>query len=174
MVITVGVSAVLGFSFYLRRRTKRLQSENQHQFNKTNNYRPLFAPTDEEISAFELEESLKAEAKKKDEARQLSTKKTENVRQFRKVWLNEPNKGNTIELLRLASESKSAQYFSETAENIIEFWNDRKIKNLTAEDLADLLDSHFRTLPQQERSSGALFWLKQEITSIRRKSEDFN
>jgi hypothetical protein len=33
------------------------------------------------------------------------------------------------------------------------------------------LDSHLRILPQQERLSGAIFWLKQEIENLRRKSE---
>lgn len=32
MLIVVSVSAILGFSFYLKRRTKKLRAENQKQF----------------------------------------------------------------------------------------------------------------------------------------------
>lgn len=172
MVIAIGASAVLGVSFYLNRKTKRLQSKNQDQFPVRSNYRPLFEPTDDEIRALEREEEARQAAKIETELRQIKAGKIEDVRDFQKIWQNQSNKGNTLELLRLAAVSETAQIFSEISEKIIKVWYDRKIDNLSARDLADLLDSHLRTLPQQERTSGILFWLKQEILSLRRKSED--
>ncbi len=93
------------------------------------------------------------------------------MREFEKVWRNEPNKQNTIELLRLAAESESAEVFSQTEENVIQVWHNEQAGGLSKKDLADLLDSHLRILPQQERLSGAVFWIKREIENLRRKSE---
>ncbi len=172
MVIIVGSAAVAGFSFYLKRRTKRLQTENPRQFiDEPPPYRPLFAPTDDEIRALEKAESAEAAAKAADEARLLTAKKLQAVRDFQEIWANESNKLNTVGLLRLAAVTENAGIFSETAEKVIEFWREKKITNLTANDLADLLDSHLGTLPQQERTAGAVFWLRQEIMSLRAGSE---
>ncbi len=170
-VITIGLFSVLGFAFYLKRRNKSLETKNQKQFDDVPPYRPLFAPTDEEISALEREEQAKLEAEQKEAEDKVLSEKSEKVREFEKVWRNEPNKQNTIELLRLAAESESAAVFSQTAENVIQVWHNEQAGGLSKKDLADLLDSHLRILPQQERLSGAVFWIKREIENLRRKSE---
>lgn len=176
MVIAIGASAVLGLSFYLRRQTKRLQTENHTQFHTQFKeqpvYRPLFAPTDEEILVLEREEESRKNAKIEEEIRQAKAQKVEEVGKFQAIWLDQPNTGNTIEFLRLAAASETSEAFSDAARHVLNFWNDKKIDNLSAKNLADLLDSHFRTLPQQERASGVSFWLKQEILSLRRQPEE--
>ncbi|MGI8639179.1 MAG: hypothetical protein ACR2MG_04425 [Pyrinomonadaceae bacterium] len=171
MVIAVGVSAVVGFSVYLKRRPKSLKSDNQTQFAELPPNRSLFTPADEEIRAFEREENAAMQAKEREEARRLAAEKIEKVHDCEKIWRISPDKRKTIELLRLSSESENAETFSKIAESVIKVWCEKQIENLTADDLADLLDSHLRTLPQQERTSGAIFWLKQEITDLRLKSE---
>ncbi|MGI8787047.1 MAG: hypothetical protein ACR2HG_04705 [Pyrinomonadaceae bacterium] len=171
MIIAVSISAIVGFSVYLRRKTKSLKSENQKQFADVPPYRSLFEPDDEEIRASEREAQMRVEAERKEAERKVLFEKSEKVREFEKIWRGEPTKQNTIELLRLAAISESAEVFSQTAENVIQVWRENKIENLTSTDLADLLDSHFRTLPQQERISGALFWIKQEIERLRGNSE---
>jgi hypothetical protein len=40
---------------------------------------------------------------------------------------------------------------------------------LSRVDAAALVDSHMRLLPQEERSSGALFWLREEVTKMRKE-----
>ena len=172
MVIVVGISAVVAFSIYLKRRNKSLDTANLKQFNEPPPYRPLFAPTDEEIRALEREEQKKLEAEQKEAEREISFEKAENVREFEKIWRGEPTKQNTIELLRLATASESAEVFSQTAENVIQVWHNEQAGGLSKEDLAELLDSHLRILPQQERTSGAAFWLKQEIEKLRSQSEE--
>ncbi len=171
MVIVVGISAVAGFSFYLKRKSKSLETSNRKQFDEPPPYRPLFAPTDEEIRALEREEEEKKETQRKEVEQKAAFERAEKVREFEKVWRNEPTKQNTIELLRLAAESESAEVFSQTAENVIQVLHHEQAGGLSKKDLADLLDSHLRILPQQERFSGAIFWLKQEIENLRRKSE---
>lgn len=172
MVIVVGTAAVAGFSFYLKRRTRRLQTHSPLQFNdEPPPYRSLFEPASDEIRVLGKAEIEKAAAKATSEARLLQEKKFQAVRDFKEIWTNEPNKTNTVGLLRLASVAENAGIFSETAETVIEFWRENKIANLAAGDLADLLDSHLGTLPQQERTAGAVFWLRREIMSLRAGSE---
>ncbi len=171
MVIVVGTAAVLGFSAFLKRRTKSLKHNNQSQFSEPPPYHSLFAPTDEEIRALEREENLQIRAKESEDLRRSAAEKIEKAEDFRREWRTSPDKRKTIELLRLASESENADVFSAVAEDIIKIWRENRIENLTADNLADLLDSHLKTLPQQERTSGAIFVLKQEIENLHRESE---
>lgn len=172
VVITVGLSAVLGFSFYLKRRTaKRLETENQQYLNPQE-YRSLFAPSDEEMRVSEREESERQKAKAEEKERQAKEENLAALADFRNSWRDNPNRKNTVELFRRAAASGSAEAFSETASAVIELWREKRIENLPAPDLADLLDSHLRILPQQERTAGKLFWLREETAELRRASED--
>ena len=168
MLITVSV--VLGFSFVYIRRAKSLQTKNSIQIEPA--YKSLFAPNDAENFLFEQVEQLKAETEKAESANKDLLAKAERLSELNKIWLENPNKKNTIELLFLAAQSESAKTFGETAKSVIRVWRSGKLKGLTAHDLAQLAESHLWLLPQQERTSGAVFWLKQEIADLRRESED--
>ena len=170
-IIAVGALSVLGFAFYLKRRKKSLETTNPKQFDEPPQYRSLFAPTDEETRALGREEKAKIEAERQESDRQIKFEKAEKVREFERVWRGEPTGQNTVELLRLAAQSESAEIFSQTAENVIQVWRNGQAGDLSKENLADLLDSHLRTLPQQERLSGAIFWIKREIGNLRGTSE---
>lgn len=171
MVIVVGVTMVAGFSVYLKRRTKSLESNNPKQFVEPPKYHSLFEPDDDEIRARESEARLKVEAERKEAEQKILFEKAEAMREFEQIWCDNPTRQNTVELLQLAAQSESAEIFSQTAESVIQRCLHEQTGNLTANDLADLLDSHLRILPQQERISGALFWIKREIENMRRKSE---
>lgn len=167
---TVGLSAVVGFSFLHKRRAKSLQTNKQNLIEPPS-YRSLFTPNDAQIRLFEQGDKLKAEAEKTESANRLLRSKAERLREFNKVWVENPNKKNTIELLFLATQTESAKTFSEMVKSVIQVWQTGKLKSLTAADLAQLAESHLWLLPPQERTSGAVFWLKQEIADLRRKSE---
>ncbi len=92
MVIAVGVSAVVGFSVYLKRRTKSLKSGNQTQFAELPPNRSLFAPTDEEVRTFEREEDAEIQAKEREEARRLASEKIKKVHDCEKDWRVSPDK----------------------------------------------------------------------------------
>lgn len=171
MLIVVSVTAVVGFSVYLKRRSKSLENFNSKQFADVLPPRSLFAPTDEEIRAFERAEKAEILAEENEKMRLLAVMKIEKAKDFQNNWRVSPDKSKTIELLKIASEAADAEKFSEIAENVIQVWRENRINNLNAADLAVLLDSHLKTLPQQERTSGALFWLKEEIKNLRKESE---
>lgn len=171
-LITVALSITFDFPFRLKRRAAQVQSNNQKQFAREMPPRSLFEPNDEEIRLFEREKAAQNRAEKIDAAQKVSAEKIELWRETQNVWLNEPNRRETIKLLRLATETENAKIFSETAEYVLKVWRGQKIAGLSAADLADLLDSHWRTLPQQERTAGALFWLRRAIAGLRAGSEE--
>ena len=171
MVIAVGASAVIGFSVYTKRKTKSLESNNQRQFAEVP-YRSLFEPDEAELRAQEREAQMRIEAERDESARKVSLERIGRAREYETVWRSKPTRKNTIEFLRLAAETESAEIFSQTAQSVIQVLHTEgeQAGNLSKQNLADLLDSHFRTLPQQERISGAIFRLKQEIENLRAES----
>jgi hypothetical protein len=170
VIIIVGVAAVYGFSFYLKRRTKSLTANNRAHFSESPP-RILFEPDADELRAVDREIINRVSAKSAAEERLLKAEKAKAVRLFLEKWQTAPDKRTVAELLRVAARSDSAEIFSETAESVVEMWRSGRIENLTASDLADLLDSRFRLLSQQERTSGAIFWVKREIVKLRSRSE---
>jgi hypothetical protein len=170
--ILVVLAAVALFAISGKRRNSNLLEENPPKNLSAASFRPLFQPTEDDLRAFELEEKLQAEAKKAEDARRILEEKFEKVREFERVWRGSPDRKKTIELLFLTAQTENAKIFSEISGNIIKLWRENRIENLNLKDLADLLDSHFRTLPQQERTSGVGFWLKEEIENLRAKSEE--
>lgn len=170
-IVLTAISALVVLALFAKRRKAHLLEENNPKNLNAENFRPLFAPTDEDIRAFEREEREKLLAKEREEARRLTEEKIEKVYELEKNWRTSPDKKATAKLLFSASELGNAKIYGEIAESVIKIWREDKLGNLSAQDLAELLDSHFRILPQQERTSGAIFWLREEIEKLRSKSE---
>jgi len=169
--ILVVLSAVITISVWLKVQKNRnsLISEHFREIEPPVG-RGLFEPSEEELRSLELEEKAKTEAQKAEEARRIIAGKAEKLRQFSEFWKTSPNKRTTVELLSLAAQTESGKLFSETAENVVQQWQEKGIEDLSAEQLAQILDSHFWLLPHEERTPGVSFWLKQEIASLRRSS----
>jgi hypothetical protein len=173
LVIVAGLLIAVGFSFYLKRR--ELPAPQDRRINlyppHPEVYRPLFAPSPDEVRAQERAEDearLQTErAARAEAARQILREKSVKAQDFMAAWQGSPEKQGTAELLRLAAGTESAEIFSEIAQNVIQVWKNKEIAGMPAADLAALLDSHLRLLPQQELNSGALFWLRQEVAALR-------
>lgn len=172
--ILVVLSAVALYAAFGRRRNSNLLEENPPKNFVAENYRPLFEPTDHEIRAFAREENARAEAKLAEEARRILAKKAEKLSELQNDWSESPDKEKTIELIFQAAATENAKIFRDISAQVLKSWRENRIANLSARDLADLLDSHFRILPQQERTSGAMFWLREEIEKLRSRSEEIN
>ncbi len=134
------------------------------------NFRGLFQPTVEDIRAFEKAEKEFAKAKTQETKRLESEEKISKVAKFMQIWRDLPSRKNTLELLYIASQSENALVFSDVAKSVLESWHKGKINDLSPEDLAQMLESHFWLLPSEQRTSGVSFGLNQEIASLRRKS----
>lgn len=169
IILTI-ISAVITISLLSKSR-KTLNPSEIKEIQETKPYRSLFEPDEEEIRALEREERTRLNALEEQKREDLLVAKAERVYEFQKIWSDQPNRKNTVGLIILAAQSENGKLFFETAEEVLNLWKENRIANLSANDLADLLDSHFRTLPQQERISGAIFRLKEEIAELRLKSE---
>jgi hypothetical protein len=86
------------------------------------------------------------------------------------IWRGLPSRKNTLELLYIASQSENGNVYSDVTKSVLESWHNGKIVDLSAEDLAQMLESHFWLLPSEQRTSGFSFGLNQEIASLRQKS----
>lgn len=170
-IILAAFSAVITLALFAKRRKAHLLEQNNPKNLNAESFRPLFAPTDEELRMFEREEKEKLLAEEREKARRLAEEKIEEVYELEKNWRVSPDKKATAKLLFAASELGNAKIYGEIAESVIKVWREDKLGNLSARDLAELLDSHFRILPQQERTSGAIFWLREEIENLHSKSE---
>ncbi len=166
-ILVVLSAAVLIAVFRVKRRNSNLLEEYPSKNLIAEDFRPLFEPDENEIRAFERDEKKQLKAKTDEEKRLLSIQKAEKVREFREFWEMSPTRRNTVQLLHLAAESESGKIYSETAEKIISLWQADEIEDLTADNLAHILESHFWLLPNEERTPGVSFWLKQEIAGLR-------
>lgn len=82
-------------------------------------------------------------------------------------WNAAPTARSTANLLEVATNSKRADTFAETAFEILQAFREGRISGIARDDLAALLDSHYRLLPASERGSGAIFLIKEEIAYLR-------
>ncbi|MET0753303.1 MAG: hypothetical protein ABWZ66_08010 [Pyrinomonadaceae bacterium] len=171
LTILVVISAVITISVILKTRKDRnfLTSEFPKQV-ESMQFRGLFEPDEAEIRALEREEKARIEAEKAEELRRVFAQKAEKLREFQEFWEMSPNRRNTVQLISLAAQTESGNLFSETAETAIEHWKANKIEDLSATNLAQILESHFWLLPNEERTSGVSFWIKQEIAGLRGSS----
>lgn len=173
--ILVVISAVVTISVVLKTRKDRnyLTSKITNEIDSPP-FRSLFEPDETEIRALEREKKAKIEAQKAENSRRDFAQKAEKLREFQGFWEISLNRRNTAQLLYLAAQTESGKIFSEIAENVIQHWQAKKIEDLPAEQLAQILESHFWLLPNEERTSGVSFWLKQEIAGLRRMSAGKN
>ena len=167
-VLAVLFTAVMAI-LIVKRQDQNLFKENPTQFIDGESLRPLFAPTDEEMRAFENEERARLEAKAESERAEAEARQNAAVAEAVELWRRTPDRVSTISLLLAAARSESANVFGKIASEIFKVFNEQGIAGISHSDLAALLDSHFRLLPQQERSAGVLFGVKQEIAELRRK-----
>ena len=134
-------------------------------------YRPLFQPDEEELRAERLAEAEKLEEIKRQENLKLAEEKLALFGELRQTWAHSPSRAGTIELLFEASRIADGTVYLETCARILASWRAGEIAELSADDLAQLLESHFRLLPNRARTPGVSFRLKEEIAGLRRVSE---
>ena len=132
-------------------------------------YRPLFQPDEDELRAEALAEAEKEAETKRQESLKLTEEKLAKFRRLRQTWAQSPNRGSTIELLLEASQFSDGRLYLETCEKILASWRAKRIFGSSANDLAQLLESHFWLLPVSERTPGVTFRLREEVAKLRRE-----
>lgn len=168
MLILIAVLAFASAAFllfrYARRQSLSVSNTNLNAIEPPNGARPLFAPSAADIARETAEQEAKENARREYRASAESISKIDAAL---REWRLSPDSRTTAQLLGLAAASTRSGDFENAADEVIKIFHESGIAGLTSPDLAALLDSHYRLLPGEARSSGALFWLKQEVARMR-------
>lgn len=168
MLILIAVLAFASAAFllfrYARRQSLTVSNSNVNSLEPPHGARPLFAPSAADIARETAEQEAKEIAAHESRASAESNSKIEAAL---REWRLSPDFRTTAQLLGLTAASTRSGDFERAAEEVVKIFHESGIAGLTSTDLAALLDSHYRLLPSQARSSGALFWLKQEVAKMR-------
>lgn len=168
MLLIIAVLAILSAAslFYLRYwRQRQAHIDDQEQYlPEQTDLRPLFLPDKQEIARIERANMREAEEAAK---ASLETRSNDEFSRAYDAWRESPDRKTAIGLLGVAADGGHAERFSTAASEILRVHREAGIDRLTDNDMAALLDSHHMLLPVTERSSGALFWVKQEIATLR-------
>lgn len=82
-----------------------------------------------------------------------------------------PNRGSTATMLHVAALSDDAAVYQKAVETALRFWRDRRLAEISAEELRSILEGEFWILSSPTRNSGAGFLLKRTLASARRELE---
>ncbi len=162
------LSAAAVIYFFQTRQRPILTEKKRSYLAEETDLRPLFAPEKRDLDRSIREENAGA-AKLRNEA--AAAERDSELELARRSWVASPGRKTTGQLIRLATDTKNADTFAETANEILRAHREGLINGLTDNDLAALLDSHYVLLPVNERGSGALFLIKQEIAKLRSSAQ---
>jgi hypothetical protein len=172
MLFIIAVLAFLSAAFLLFRFTRRQDPQISNSPAILDlpppNARPLFAPSDEDLRRETDEIDARDIARRELAARAASRSAVDHALS---EWRTKPNAASAAELLRVTAENGLDGDFSHAAHEILDLFHTSGIAGLTSDDLAMLLDSHARLLSFEERGSGSMFWLKQEVAGLRACSD---
>ena len=129
--------------------------------------RPLFVEDEEEVRGLESADTNVIDAEPVDEA---SEKRLAKLAELRHTWGENPTKRDAVNMLVTAAETESASIYSSVVSDVIREWRAGRIEGLSSADLAELVESHLWLLPVEEKTSGAGFVIKQEISKLRSES----
>lgn len=165
--VLAGIAAAILLVRYMNRQTLRISETNRFHNIEPENLRPLFAPTDDDLRAGEREQAEQEAAERRGAEEAAREEQEAQLMRLLSAWRSAPTRQDAIDLLERSVATGEADVFAEVAEEILKVSNEQGAGAWAPDELAALIDSHIRLLPQAERSSGALFWLKEETARLR-------
>ena len=85
-------------------------------------------------------------------------------------WIASPTRPKTIVLLSDAAKSENEHIYIKACKEVLRIWRTGSVSDLSANDLAQLMESHYWLIPAENRTPGASFLIKEEIAGLRRGS----
>ena len=82
-----------------------------------------------------------------------------------------PNRSSTAKMLHVAALADDAGVYQSAVETALEFWRERRLSEISTQELRSILESEFWILSSTTRSSGAGFLLKRALKSAHRELE---
>ncbi|MFL6466767.1 MAG: hypothetical protein ACJ72Z_02280 [Pyrinomonadaceae bacterium] len=170
LTILLSLAAVSAYFLFFKPRNadRELEFERVGFIPETTNLRPLFEPTAEELETERRDEELRLT---EIEAEKIEAARHEKALDFQNkldTWRASPNKKGFVELLDEAGEDGS--WFADAAETAAQALQDGKIEKLSANDLAQMLESHFWLIPAEQRTPGVSYRFQTVLKSLRSAS----
>ncbi len=91
---------------------------------------------------------------------------------FMEAWRETTDRSSTAKMLHLAALSDNAETYHLAVKMALSFWQEGRIRDLSATNLQALLSGEFWVLSAGTRCSGAGFLLKRTLASARRELEE--
>jgi hypothetical protein len=88
---------------------------------------------------------------------------------FIESWKASPDRNSTAKMLHICALAGSASVYQAAIEAAYQFWRDRRLEQISAIELRQLIESEFWLLAPAVRNSGAGFVLKRKLAQLRRK-----
>jgi hypothetical protein len=88
---------------------------------------------------------------------------------FIESWKASPDRNSTAKMLHIAALAGNANVYQAAIETAYQFWRDRRLQQISADELRQLIESEFWILTPAVRNSGAGFVLKRKLAQLRRK-----
>lgn len=86
-------------------------------------------------------------------------------------YKNAPDRSATAKMLHIAALSDDAAVYRSAVETALKFWRERRLPEVSPQELRAILDGEFWVLSSPTRSSGAGFVLKRTLANARRELE---
>jgi len=90
---------------------------------------------------------------------------------FIESYKHSPDRSSTAKTLHVAALSNDAAVYQNAVETALRCWRERRLTDISAEELRSILEGEFWILSAPTRSSGAGFLLKRTLASARRELE---
>lgn len=82
-----------------------------------------------------------------------------------------PDRSSTAKMLHVAALSDDAAVYQSAVETALNFWRDRRLPEISVQELRSILEGEFWILSSPTRNSGAGFILKRTLAGARRELE---
>lgn len=91
------------------------------------------------------------------------------ARAFTETWKRSPDRHSTAEMLHIVALSGDVALFQESIGLLLKYWQEKRLQDITPEELVALVEGEFWLIPSSARNSGAGFLLKRELAKFRRE-----
>ena len=88
---------------------------------------------------------------------------------FIESWKGAPDRTTTMKMLHIAAEAGDAGLYQTAIETAYQFWRDRRLTGISADELRQLIEGEFWLLAPEVRNSGAGFLLKRTLARLRKQ-----
>ncbi|HEX8653223.1 MAG TPA: hypothetical protein VF708_20585 [Pyrinomonadaceae bacterium] len=88
---------------------------------------------------------------------------------FIEAWKTSPDRGALPKMLHVAALADDAALYQKAIETAFQFWRERRLAGISAQELRTLMESEYWLLTTGVRNSGAGFVLKLKLAGLRRE-----